>query len=128
MTRRDDPGVTPNPDNRSRIAHEIDVEIACRSGAVPDEAWLAGCVALALKGHPDAVSVAVRIVDADEIRSCNRRYRNRDRTTNVLSFPAASPAPLGVVPLGDILVCAPVVAEEAVERGISRGGPTGRTC
>jgi len=62
----------------------------------------------------------VRLVDTDEIRSLNREYRRKDKATNVLSFPAAAieglPTDVAQV-LGDVVVCATVVNEEAAEQG-----------
>lgn len=57
--------------------------------------------------------VTIRIVDGDEGAALNRRYRSGDRATNVLSFDYATDphAPPGV--LGDVVICAPVVNEEA---------------
>ena len=62
----------------------------------------------------------MRIVEADEARELNRRYRDRDRPTNVLSFAADHSLDLpgdDAVPLGDLVLCAPVVAREAGEQG-----------
>jgi probable rRNA maturation factor len=56
----------------------------------------------------------VRIVGAAEARTLNRRYRRRNHATNVLSFPYALPR--GVVQ-GDIVLCAPVIAREALAQG-----------
>jgi probable rRNA maturation factor len=56
--------------------------------------------------------LTVRIVGPAESRTLNRRYRNRDKPTNVLSFPSDAP---GV--LGDLVICASVVAREAREQG-----------
>ena len=62
----------------------------------------------------------MRVVDSDEMRTLNREYRQQDKVTNVLSFPAAGidglPAEASQV-LGDIVVCAERVAEEARDRG-----------
>lgn len=61
-------------------------------------------------------ALCLRIVDAEASRALNHRFRGKDRPTNVLSFPAASP--LAAEPeLGDILLCAPVIAAEAAEQG-----------
>lgn len=60
--------------------------------------------------------VSVRIVDADEGRALNRQYRRRDYATNVLSFPAELPAGVKLPLLGDLVICAPVVAREAHEQ------------
>jgi probable rRNA maturation factor len=59
--------------------------------------------------------LGIRIVGAAEGRALNARWRGRDRPTNVLSFPAA--ASLRPRQLGDLVVCAPVVAREAREQG-----------
>ena len=56
--------------------------------------------------------VTVRIVGGAESRALNRRYRGKDKPTNVLSFPYDDP---GV--LGDVVICAAVVNREAREQG-----------
>ena len=59
--------------------------------------------------------MAVRLVDEPESRTLNRRFRGRDNATNVLSFPAGVERlpPGEPVPLGDLVICAPLVAAEA---------------
>jgi probable rRNA maturation factor len=78
-------------------------------------------VAAALDGRIRQADLAIRIVDAREGRALNRHYRGRDQATNVLSFPAELPAglPKGVTlpVLGDLVLCAPVIAREAREQG-----------
>jgi probable rRNA maturation factor len=57
--------------------------------------------------------LAVRIVDAGEGQRLNREFRNKDYATNVLTFDyARSP-----VVMADLVLCAPVVAQEAREQG-----------
>lgn len=56
--------------------------------------------------------VTIRIVDEDEGRILNRNYRNKDYATNVLTFPLTEEPHL----MGDIIICAPVVAKEAKEQ------------
>ncbi|WOJ98107.1 rRNA maturation RNase YbeY [Congregibacter brevis] len=63
----------------------------------PDKHWEAG----------------LRIVDIAEMRQLNSQYRGKDKPTNVLSFPADLPPDVTVDLLGDIVICAPVVEEEA---------------
>ena len=55
--------------------------------------------------------ITVRIVDAEEGQALNRNYRQKDYATNVLTFDY-TPAPLVTA---DLVLCAPVVAQEARE-------------
>ena len=75
----------------------------------------------ALAGRFREVDGAIRIVDSREGRSLNRHYRGKDYATNVLSFPAELPEGLPeefhMPLLGDLVICAPVVAREAREQG-----------
>jgi len=65
------------------------------------------------------VEITIRIVSAEEIQDLNRDYRNKDAVTNILSF--SSEAELGEesLLLGDIVICADIVAKEAKEFGKS---------
>ena len=68
------------------------------------------------------IIVTLRIVDETEGRQLNRHYRGKDYATNVLTFgygEAAEPGEnsSGGALLGDIVLCAPVLAREAVLQG-----------
>jgi probable rRNA maturation factor len=65
------------------------------------------------------VVVSVRIVGAARSRSLNARYRHKGRPTNVLSFSGAGMSPDGRNFLGELVICAPVVAQEARIQGKS---------
>lgn len=69
--------------------------------------------------HPQATELTIRIVDAAEIRQLNADYRKKDKPTNVLSFPSDIPEDfsLNVKYLGDIVICAQVVVDEAKQQG-----------
>lgn len=56
--------------------------------------------------------LTIRIVDQPESHELNHRYRGKDKSTNVLSFPYDGEV-LDVPVLGDIVICAPVVQREA---------------
>ena len=58
-------------------------------------------------------ALSVRIVGLARSRSLNARYRHKDKPTNVLSFAGAGRAPDGRFFLGELVICAPVVALEA---------------
>jgi probable rRNA maturation factor len=100
----------------------VDVQVASATAGIPanDEIreWVERTVDAADPGR-DA-DVSVRIVDEPEMRALNSDYRDQDKPTNVLAFPAgdAGFVPPGERPLlGDIVVCAGVVAREAEEQG-----------
>lgn len=59
--------------------------------------------------------ITVRIVDAEEGLALNRDYRHKAYATNVLTFDyTQSP-----VVMADLVLCAPVIAQEAREQGKS---------
>lgn len=68
-------------------------------------------------------SICIRVTDEAESRTLNRDYRNQDKPTNVLSFPAQLPEALSQVsadeplPLGDLVLSLPVVLKEARLQG-----------
>lgn len=86
----------------------------------------AGHVA-ALQSERVLLEVAVRLTDDDEVRRLNRDYRDRDKPTNILSFPMHAPHELPRcldlddrdLLLGDLVLAAGTVAREAAERGLS---------
>jgi probable rRNA maturation factor len=60
--------------------------------------------------------VTLRIVDTIESRQLNLDYREKDKPTNVLSFPFDAPEHIELPFLGDLVVCAAVVEQEATEQ------------
>ena len=107
---------------RGPIHLDVAVGYATARAGVPAAASFRRWVAAAAEGRIREADIAIRIVGEDEGRSLNRHYRGRDYATNVLSFPGELPEgvklPKGVtLPLmGDIVLCAPVVAREAAEQ------------
>lgn len=100
------------------VTHNITVQRRVPPAGVPAPAALRTW-ALAALGHTHG-ELTIRIVDEVESAQLNSRYRGKDYATNVLSFPYESegfeetsdgPA------LGDLAICAPVVAREAEEQG-----------
>lgn len=72
--------------------------------------------ALAGAKHRKPSELAIRIVGSREGRTLNRDYRGKDYATNVLSFAVDLPPGITLPLLGDIAICAPVVAREAREQ------------
>ena len=94
---------------------DLNLQFAVKKSARPRKPDFRRWVKAALLG--DAI-VALRVVDEEEGRTLNRDYRGKDYATNVLTF--AYGADVEGDPLsGDILICAPVVAREAAEQGIT---------
>ncbi len=107
---------------------QVDVQIACDDEGLPEsdeiESWLQRAIDAADKNFADEIEVAVRIVDCAESQLLNRKYRQQDKPTNVLSFPAGRieglPAEVSKT-LGDIVICASIVNQEAAEQGKASG-------
>jgi probable rRNA maturation factor len=91
---------------------EVDVQKATAFDPLPDDEQFNLWVNTAIEGEGDA-ELTLRLVDQEESRELNSRYRGKDKPTNVLSFPADLPPGLNLNLLGDIVICAPLVGEEA---------------
>jgi probable rRNA maturation factor len=83
-------------------------------------AHVAGVAALSARTTkhvaPAARTVTVRVVGRTESNRLNLGFRGRDKPTNVLSFPASPAEQMVDGALGDVVICAPVVAQEAREQ------------
>jgi len=92
---------------------ELDVGYASRMPWVPSPQLLARWAAAALAPLRKPTVLSVRIVGRARSRSLNAQYRLKDKPTNVLSFAGAGSVPDGRYFLGELVICAPVVAMEA---------------
>jgi probable rRNA maturation factor len=105
---------------------ELDVTYAATRPWTPSRAeflrWaretVTGELALA-RARAKRIVLSVRVVGAAKSRSLNARYRHKNRPTNVLSFGGAGALPDGQNFLGELVICAPVVAREARAQGKS---------
>ncbi|TDG12571.1 rRNA maturation RNase YbeY [Seongchinamella unica] len=93
----------------------LHLDIQCASAEpVPDEDDIRRWVLAALAGRRRSdTEVSLRLVDIAEMTTLNESYRHKTGPTNVLSFPSDLPPELELPLLGDIVICAPVVREEA---------------
>lgn len=104
----------------SVIDNRVEVQLASEATDVPDEALIRGWVEVALAGRTCGSEVTVRVVGQEEMQALNRDYRDADKPTNVLSFPAGDldgPPQDVARPLGDVVICARVVRDEAIQQG-----------
>lgn len=90
----------------------LSVQYALPREALPSRQTIRTWVRAAESG---AAQVTVRFVDRDEGQALNAQYRAKDYATNVLSFPYETDPVL----MGDLVLCWPVVVEEAHAQGIT---------
>jgi len=92
----------------------IDVQYAIQDDSVPGQEDFWRWANAALQGRQDDPELTIRVVDQAESTSLNEKYRGKQGATNVLSFPADVPLEIAGNLLGDLVICAPVVEEEAI--------------
>src|SRR5690606_17864224 len=102
---------------RGPVRLDVSVGYALPRAGLPAAVSFRKWVAAALDGRIREADLGIRLVDAREGRALNRHYRGKDYATNVLSFPAELPPGVDLPLLGDLVICAPVVAREAAEQG-----------
>ncbi|ARU87211.1 rRNA maturation RNase YbeY [Pseudomonas sp. M30-35] len=96
---------------------ELDLQIASNASDLPSEAQFTQWCEVALRQRTADSELTIRLVDEAEGLELNHTYRQREYATNVLSFPADVPDEMLDIPLlGDLVICAPVVAREAIEQ------------
>ena len=99
---------------------ELDIQFALSEtddGEPPSPEVIRTWVDAVLIGRRDPAELTVRIVDVAEITELNATYRHKDKPTNVLSFPFDDSQGLSLPLLGDVVICAAVVADEAKQQG-----------
>lgn len=100
------------------MTKDVDLQIATSSPAtnLPHAALVQRWAEVAC-GNLDHFTVTVRIVDEKESRQLNKQFRHQDKPTNVLSFPFESSVKMDPPLLGDLVICASLVIQEATEQG-----------
>lgn len=96
---------------------EIAISYGLPRAGLPAAQTLRRMAEAALQTCGRDAALSIRLVDEPEGRTLNRDYRHKDYATNVLSFPVELPEGVPVDWLGDLVLCAPVVAREASEQG-----------
>ncbi len=102
---------------RGPIQCDVGVSYGISRRGVPAPASFKRWAEAACQGRIKRADIAIRVVDEKEGRALNKHYRGKDYATNVLSFPAELPEGVTLPVLGDLVICAPVVAKEAVDQG-----------
>ena len=102
--------------SRAKAEVAVDVQFATNRPVGLEDAEIAGWAESVIRrmgDDPAAVEACIRVVEASESEALNRDYRDKNKPTNVLSFPAELVVPDGDKVLGDIVICDPVVRQEA---------------
>lgn len=94
----------------------LDLQIAYEAEDLPAvnefQQWVDNC----LLNYNKNFELTIRVVDNNESQALNLQYRNKDKPTNVLSFPFEVPEGIELDLLGDLVIAADVVKTEAQEQ------------
>ncbi|MGE3318651.1 MAG: rRNA maturation RNase YbeY [Candidatus Berkiella sp.] len=96
------------------MTSQVDVQYATELINCPDATTIVKWVSAALTHQKEDYSLSIKIIDEDEMKTLNFYYRQKQKPTNVLSFPCQLPVEVRGNMLGDIAICAPVVQQEAI--------------
>ncbi len=94
----------------------LEIQIATETTGYPSEVQFQRWVDTALPGQGDDHEIVIRLVDEAESAELNLQYRHKPGPTNILSFPFEGPEGMEFALLGDLVICAPVVATEAAQQ------------
>lgn len=100
----------------SQLKLDLDIQIATENTSLPSEQKFKQWVTLAIGAAMSEVEMTIRLVEVEESQTLNRTYRGKDKPTNVLSFPFEAPPEVDLPLLGDLVICAAIVEQEAAEQ------------
>mgnify|MGYP000096945530 CR=1 FL=1 len=95
---------------------QLDLQLACKDDNLPTQEQIEQWLDAVLSPYEKPFEITVRIVEASESQQLNHQYRNKDKPTNVLSFPFEVPEGIELDLLGDLVICADIVKQEAIEQ------------
>ncbi len=105
---------------KNKVSHQIDLQNLCQFEQIAEHDLCQWCQQILQYIYPTPVGVALTLVSPQEIQKLNKNYRNKNKATNVLSFPQHLPEELekeqGYRFIGDIVICADIVAQEAEQQ------------
>ena len=94
----------------------VDIQVASEDEDHPPPSMFKSWIKSAIGTQLSNAEVSVRLVDIAEITQLNNTYRDKNKATNILSFPAELPEPVDLPLLGDLVICTPIVNQEALEQ------------
>ncbi len=110
----------------SRVARATNPAVVIQtvfpSASIPETGRIRHWITVALGGERRTGEITVRVVGESESATLNERFRHGAGATNVLAFPYGDTQVAELdepPPLGDLVICAPVVEREAESQGKS---------
>lgn len=70
----------------------------------------------ALPSNKKNAEIVIRFVSTKEITKLNKKYRKKNKPTNIISFPFEPPCNIKTNTLGDLVICAALVKKEAKQQ------------
>jgi probable rRNA maturation factor len=96
------------------MSNILDLQIACNEQVLPlPEQFQCWTDAVLQSVTNKTFEITIRLVNPDESQQLNHQYRHKNKPTNVLSFPFEVPDGIELNLLGDLVICAHVVEQEA---------------
>jgi len=96
------------------MKHIVDIQNVCDAQKLPStklfQQWVDAALTIVTEQE---FELTIRLVNITESQQLNKQYRQKDKPTNVLSFPFEVPEGIELNLLGDLVICAQVVEEEA---------------
>jgi probable rRNA maturation factor len=112
--------MTINHQSITENAFQLDLLIECETDFLPSKKDFSTWAHLALRPTETHHSeLSVKIIDNQKSAELNEHYRRKPYPTNVLSFPYRGPTLPAYRVYGDLVLCAPVIAQEALSQHIS---------
>ena len=94
----------------------ISIHRAYKSCEIPSNHAIKHWASLALGTLSKESELSIRIVDQEESALLNKKFRNKVGSTNILSFPMNIESPDHEIFLGDLVICAQTIANEAAQQ------------
>jgi len=91
----------------------LEIQVATKFTEYPKEQQFQHWMDSVLIDQTQDSEVLIRLVDVAESAELNQQYRHKTGPTNILSFPFEAPEGIAMDLLGDLVICAPLIAEEA---------------
>ncbi|SHO57992.1 rRNA maturation RNase YbeY [Vibrio quintilis] len=99
------------------MSFELDLQIAVENEeGLPSSENFSLWVTKAISPFRSQGELTIRIVDPAESQQLNYQYRDKNKPTNVLSFPFEAPPEVEIDLLGDLVICKNIVEQESKEQ------------